>query len=52
VQTIHPGIEKEIIMAFDVLEADQKVKGKKIVVMEGGKVGLITAEHLPPGNEA
>ncbi len=49
-----PGIEKEIVsMAFDVLEANQKIIGKKIVVIEGGKVGLITAEHFASqGNEA
>jgi len=42
-----------VSMAFDVLEANQKVVGKKIVVIEGGKVGLITAEHFASqGNEA
>jgi 2,4-dienoyl-CoA reductase (NADPH2) len=41
-----PGIDKGIVsMAFDVLEAGPKVTGKKVVVIEGGKTGLITADH-------
>ena len=42
-----PGIDKPLVsMAYDVLEAGFRVTGKKIVVIEGGKVGLITAEHF------
>jgi len=48
-----PGVDKEIVsMAYDVLEAGPKVTGKKVVVIEGGKTGLITAEHFASqGNE-
>ncbi len=42
-----PGIERPIVsMAFDVLEANPKATGKRVVVIEGGKVGLIVAEHF------
>jgi 2,4-dienoyl-CoA reductase (NADPH2) len=42
-----PGIERPIVsMAFDVLESNPRVTGKKVVVIEGGKVGLIAAEHF------
>lgn len=49
-----PGIEKPFVsMAFDVLEANPRVTGKKVVVIEGGKVGLIAAEHFAAqGNQA
>jgi 2,4-dienoyl-CoA reductase (NADPH2) len=49
-----PGIDKSIIStALDVLEANPKVTGKKVVVLGGGKVGLIVAEHFASqGNEA
>lgn len=41
------GIDKQIVsMAFDVLEANQRSSGKKVVVIEGGKTGLIAAEHF------
>jgi 2,4-dienoyl-CoA reductase (NADPH2) len=33
-------------MAYEVLESDLRVSGKKIIIIEGGKVGLIVAEHL------
>jgi 2,4-dienoyl-CoA reductase (NADPH2) len=48
-----PGIDKPIVsMAYDVLEENRKATGKKIVVLGGGKVGLITAEHFAiQGNE-
>jgi 2,4-dienoyl-CoA reductase (NADPH2) len=48
-----PGIDKPIVsMAYDVLEANQEANGKKVVVMGGGKVGLIVAEHFASqGNE-
>jgi len=40
-------------MALDVLEANPRVTGKKVVVIEGGKVGLIAAEHFAAqGNQA
>ena len=42
-----PGADKPIVsMAFDVLQANPRVTGKKVVVIEGGKVGLIVAEHF------
>ncbi len=41
------GIDSPIVStAFELLEADLRVSGKKVVVIEGGKVGLITAEHF------
>jgi 2,4-dienoyl-CoA reductase (NADPH2) len=48
-----PGIDKPIVsMAYDVLEANPKATGKKVVVLGGGKVGLIVAEHFASqGNE-
>lgn len=48
------GIEKPLVsMALDVLEANPRVTGKKVVVIEGGKVGLIAAEHFASqGNQA
>jgi 2,4-dienoyl-CoA reductase (NADPH2) len=42
-----PGIEKGLVsMAFEVLEKGVQTSGKRVVVIEGGKVGLITAEHF------
>lgn len=48
-----PGIDKPIVaMAYDVLEANPKATGKKVVILGGGKVGLIVAEHFASqGNE-
>ncbi len=40
------GIENPIVStAFELLEANLHFNGKKVVVIEGGKTGLITAEH-------
>lgn len=49
-----PGADKPIVWnALDMLEAGPRVTGKKVVVMEAGKVGLIAAEHFAAqGNEA
>ncbi len=48
-----PGIEKPMVqMAYEVLQSNPRVSGKKVVVIEGGKVGLIVAEHFASqGNE-
>ncbi len=35
-----------VLTAFDVLEEGIKITNKKIVIIEGGKVGLVTAEYL------
>ncbi len=35
-----------VSMAFDLLEANPRFNGKKVVVIEGGKTALITAEHF------
>ena len=54
VKPVVPGIDKPIVStAYDVLDADLRVTGKKVVVIGGGKVGLVTAEHFASqGNEA
>lgn len=42
-----PGFDKPVVsFAYDVLEANPRVTGKRLVVLEGGKVGLIVAEHF------
>lgn len=42
-----PGDEKPLVSsAFDILEKDFKMTGEKIVIIGGGKVGLVTGEYF------
>ena len=42
-----PGIDKEsVVLAFDVLESEAVISNKRVVVIGGGKIGLVTAEYL------
>ncbi len=41
------GIDKSIVyLAFDVLENNLKFSGERIIVIGGGKVGLVSGEYL------
>ncbi|MGB9627972.1 MAG: FAD-dependent oxidoreductase, partial [Thermodesulfobacteriota bacterium] len=41
------GIDRpNVSMAFDLLEANPRLSGKNVIVIEGGKTGLIAAEHF------